>query len=544
MKLRIGTRGSELALWQSNRIQSLLKNQLHVDSEIIIIKTQGDVVQNIPLSQLDGKGFFTKELEDSLLENKIDLAVHSLKDLPTTLPEKLKIAALSERENSRDRLIIRKDFSDFSQPFFLKKKSVVGTSSNRRIDQVKSLQPDLKTEMLRGNVPTRIQKLRDGKYDAIILAAAGVDRLGIKLDEFDVVNLDQQYFVPAPGQGALAIEIRESDPEVEKIISQLHSPEIASFVREERRFLQLTEGGCHASVGAFAHKNHNRFYLTTFWNDGENSFKISVGKNNPEKSAEKSFDLHKKLHKKNNETVWIVREKEKSVELAEILKKTGRKVICESAISTVSNWEKMDEEKIKNHVSESEWIFFTSPNSVRYFFEKKIQFSEKIKFASVGSATDSELKKYGFSSSLISPEGTSESLAKEFLGKFMEKSGQIFFPTTSETDDFLETVFSKTKWKFLRADIYSTEKKSINAKLFSDQKIGKVVLYSSSACEVVGEFLKSINQNPKWISIGPKTSETIRKIGFSVYSEAEYPETGNILESIIMSDISNGSKSH
>lgn len=533
MKLRIGTRGSELALWQSHRIQFLLKNILNIESDLLIIKTQGDQIQNVPLSQLDGKGFFTKELEDALLENKIDLAVHSLKDLPTTLPSGLKIGAIPERVNSQDRLIIRKGFFDNTKPFFLKSASAVGTSSNRRIDQVKILQPDLKIENLRGNVPTRVQKLRDGKYDAIILASAGTDRLGLDLSEFDTIDLDQNLFVSAPGQGALAIEIRKNDPAVESIISQLHSSSIEKGVGEERRFLQLTEGGCHASVGSHFFKHQNRFYLTTFWNTGENYYKLSVGNNSAEKLAEKSFLLHQKLQNKSNETVWIVRDNDKAGDLNYILLKSGRTVISESVIETKSSWTFESVQKVTEKIKNSDWIFFTSSNAVHHFFEQKIDLPTVLSVACIGMATESALKEYGIKTSFISTEGTGESLANDFLKQFSGSKGTILYPTTSSADNNIQAIIEKSAWKLERINIYETIEKEINTNLFDGKKIDKVVVYSSSAVKPIIQLLEKLNQNPKWISIGPKTSETILFSGKSVFSEAEFPETGDILEAII-----------
>ncbi len=533
MKLRIGTRGSELALWQSHRIQFLLKNILNTDSELLIIKTQGDQIQNVPLSQLDGKGFFTKELEDALIENRIDLAVHSLKDLPTTLPAGLKIGAIPERVNSQDRLIIRKGFLDTSQPFFLRSNSVVGTSSNRRIDQVRILQPDLKIENLRGNVPTRIQKLRDGKYDAIILASAGLDRLGLNLDDLDTVDLDQNLFVSAPGQGALAIEIRDNDQMVESIISQLHSTAIEIFVREERRFLQLTEGGCHASVGSHSFQHQNRFYLTTFWNNGNDFFKLTLGNYSVDHLAEKSYYLHKTLQIKNSETVWIVREKEKLADLVSVLEKSGRSVISESVIETKSIWTSELLRLVTEKINNSDWIFFTSSNAVHHFFEQKIELPTVLSVACIGMATEAALNLHGIKTSFVASEGTGESLANDFLKQFSDSKGTILYPTTSSADDNIQTIIEKSAWKLNRINIYETAEKEIDLNLFAGKNIDKVLVYSSSAVKPINQILKKLNLNPKWISIGPKTSEAIIQSGNAVFSEAEFPETGNILEAFI-----------
>jgi hydroxymethylbilane synthase len=205
--IRIGTRGSDLALWQANHVKRQLEN-LGCSVSILEIKTQGDAIQHLSFDKLEGKGFFTKEIELALLENTIDLAVHSHKDLETNSPDGLIIACVSEREDPADLLLVAKDAVDLNQKWELKENAVVGTSSARRKSQVLSFRSDVLLNDLRGNVPTRIQKLRDGKYDAILLAKAGVDRLKIDLSEFHVFVLDPTDFVPAPAQGVLALQIR------------------------------------------------------------------------------------------------------------------------------------------------------------------------------------------------------------------------------------------------------------------------------------------------------------------------------------------------
>ena len=242
-KIIIGSRGSDLALWQANHVLKKVQ-ALGLTAEIKIITTQGDAIQNLSFDKLEGKGFFTKEIEDALLNKEIDLAVHSHKDLPTTSPEGLKIAAVSERENPADILLIRKECVDPALRLSVKKNAVVGTSSARRKSQLLAFRNDIKIEDLRGNVPTRIQKLRDKKYEAIMLAAAGVERLKIDLSEFKVIRLDPKEFVPAPAQGVLGLQIREDDEELFQYINKLNSDTIEDIIGIERKVLNLFDGGC------------------------------------------------------------------------------------------------------------------------------------------------------------------------------------------------------------------------------------------------------------------------------------------------------------
>src|SRR3546814_706797 len=210
--LIIGTRGSELALWQANYVKDRL-TEIGVDAELKIIKTQGDHIQHLRLDKLEGKGFFTKELEEELLAGHIDLAVHSHKDLPTTNPSGLIIAAVSKREDPSELLLILKDCVDPKKRFRLKHNAVVGTSSNRRKSQLLSLRPDLEIEDLRGNINTRIQKLRDENYDAIMIAKAGVKRIDIDLGEFHEEEINLTELIQEHAQGVLAVQISESDKE-------------------------------------------------------------------------------------------------------------------------------------------------------------------------------------------------------------------------------------------------------------------------------------------------------------------------------------------
>ncbi len=246
----IGSRGSDLALWQAHFVESELK-KLGCTVEIKIIKTQGDRIQNLSFDKLEGKGFFTKEIEEQLLDGTIDLAVHSHKDLETNPPAGLKIACVSERAHPSDLLLIRKESADSDQKWSLKQNAVVGTSSARRKSQLSTLRPDVTTQDLRGNVPTRIDKLRHGNYDAIVLAKAGVDRLEIDLSEFQVTVFDPTEFIPAPAQGVLGLQIREGDTDLHDVLQNMNHSEVQKRIELERKVLNLLEGGCQLPLGVY-----------------------------------------------------------------------------------------------------------------------------------------------------------------------------------------------------------------------------------------------------------------------------------------------------
>ena len=250
-KIKIGTRGSKLALWQANFIASeLKKNNPALEVELIKIQTQGDKILDAPLAKIGGKGLFTKEIENQMAEGKIDLAVHSLKDVPTELPAGFKIAAITRREKPFDAFVSNK----FSTLEDLPKNSVVGTSSLRRAAQILKIRSDLQIKNLRGNVDTRLKKLDEGEFDAIILAQAGLERLGYSSRIKQILT----EIIPAAGQGALAIEIRENDLKIFDAVKFLNDAETFQSIKIERDFLKTVEGSCQIPVGIFAAVDNNK----------------------------------------------------------------------------------------------------------------------------------------------------------------------------------------------------------------------------------------------------------------------------------------------
>lgn len=249
-----------MALWQANFVKAEL-DKCGVQTEIKIIKTQGDKIQHLSFDKMEGKGFFTKEIEASLNAGEIDLAVHSHKDLETTNPNGLTIAAVSSREDPADILVIRKECTDKGQKFNLKLNPVVGTSSARRKAQMLDFRPDISIEDIRGNVPTRLQKLRDGKYDAILLAYAGVKRLKLDMSDFEVVKMDVRAFVPAPAQGVLGFQVRENDVELIELLKiNLNDSEVEKCIQIEREVLRRFQGGCQMPLGVYCEQTGEGYF--------------------------------------------------------------------------------------------------------------------------------------------------------------------------------------------------------------------------------------------------------------------------------------------
>ena len=276
--MKIGTRGSQLARWQADWLRARLAEQ-GVPAELVVIKTQGDAEVDRPLHELEGKGFFTREIEEALLDGRIDVAVHSLKDLPTALPDGLALAAIPKRHDPRESLVGGTSLSD------LPAGTRIGTSSLRRIAQVRFLRPDLQVVPLRGNVPTRVRKVETGDgLDAALLAIAGLERLelGNKASLIDPLDV-----MPAPGQGALGIEIRADDGATRKALTPLQDPESAAAVSAERALLAALGGGCQAPIAAWV--DRDRLYGRVTERDGAAQLTASAtfDPKHPETSGER-----------------------------------------------------------------------------------------------------------------------------------------------------------------------------------------------------------------------------------------------------------------
>jgi len=243
--VKIGTRRSPLALWQANSVKSSLQKQFSsLRVELVGIKTQGDKILDVPLAKIGGKGLFVKEIEEALLSKEVDLAVHSMKDVPTDLPPGLHLAAILKREDPGDVLISREK----RRLAELKDKAMIGTSSLRRQAQLKHYRPDLETRSLRGNLGTRLRKLEEDGLDGIVLAAAGIKRMGW-MDRVTEA-IPYEICLPAIGQGAIGIEARRDDKRTNEIISFLHHPETAACVSAERALLKKLQGGCQVPIAA------------------------------------------------------------------------------------------------------------------------------------------------------------------------------------------------------------------------------------------------------------------------------------------------------
>ncbi|CAM4323639.1 hydroxymethylbilane synthase [Pedobacter westerhofensis] len=523
-KLIIGTRGSDLALWQANFTKDKLA-EIGVESELKIIKTQGDKILNLRLDKLEGKGFFTKELEEGLLNGTIDIAVHSHKDLPTTHPAGLIIAAVSEREDPSELLLILKDCVDVTQKLSLKTGAQVGTSSNRRKAQLLAMRTDLNIEDLRGNINTRIQKLRDENYDAIMIAKAGVARLELDLSEFHMEVIDPTELVPAPAQGVLAIQIRENDQELFDVLQKINDADVAASIAVERKVLNLFEGGCHMPLGCYCRKEDDQYEIWTSKADSGDDFpdrvflRVDSLEGLPEKIVAK-FDAGRKLPSK----VFISREIGEHSYFRRALEKNNIEIEGRSLIRTFPIVNVLDPFYLK-HI---DWIFFSSRNGVEYFFHLKPALPKHVKFGVVGRGSEDALRKFGHLADFVGETGDITEVAEEFAP--MVKGATVLFPRAQ--DSLLTIQKSLTAdTKVVDLPIYETV---IEEDI--DQTHADILIFTSPS-NVEAYFVDNLLEpGQKVIAIGNSTGKKFDEMGVQ-YTLPYSPDEIGLAEAVFGIDI-------
>ncbi len=418
--LIIGTRGSRLALWQAGHIAARLRALGH-PSEQRTIRTKGDQVQDIGFDKMEGKGFFTKEIESELLAGTIDMAVHSCKDLETRDPAGLHIAAIAGRAACEELMIIRREALDMKRTLELKHGALVGTSSARRKSQMKMFRPDVAITDLRGNVPTRVEKLRSGAYDAILLAKAGIDRLELDLSDFVVRTLDPRWFVPAPAQGALAVQSRTDDVRANTAAEALHDDRAALCVGLERAVLFGYHGGCQVPFGAHVVKNENGFSLWASAARSGEELPRRIHLTGTDANALAEEAVRRALCPVRPMNALITREMKDDVLMVRVLAAHGIR-LCGVPLFTA--------EAIDFEVpGEFDRIFFTSRNAVRYFVEGGGPLSEAPCDA-IGAGTADELRTHGAEVAYIGDGPDTPTIAADYAERFGTQ--RVLFPCAPE----------------------------------------------------------------------------------------------------------------
>ncbi len=500
MKVIIGTRGSDLAQWQANYTKNLLEKK-GCEVEIKIISTSGDRTQewNTGFDKLEGKGFFTKELEEELLAGTIDLAVHSHKDLPTVSPDRLIIAGVSLREDPSELLLIRNESVDDSKKFSLKENAIVGTSAARRKSQLLAFRPDVELKDLRGNVPTRINKLREKHYDAILIAAAGVARLDIDLDEFHCEKLSPYEFVPAPAQGVLAWQIKESNSQLLNVIDKINDLDVLIKTNIERRVLNLFDGGCQLPLGVYVesemdHEDRYKFMVWISHSDAWNSqprqlyFETYHTGDLPERIVSHIQNMKPKK-------VFITRNLRDKDYLSHALKGLNFNIEGKSLIE-------FKQITIK-FLPRTDWIFFSSKHAVRYFFSQKPEIGN-VKMGCVGKATADELRSCGHRAQFIGQSTDTKLVGKQFAA--IVGNASVLFPVARESMQSIQWQFPKRE-NTINLEVYATLKHSIE--IDSDTDI--IIFTSPSNVESYFEKNK-LGPHQKAVAMGDATKSALMKM--------------------------------
>jgi hydroxymethylbilane synthase len=534
MKLIIGSRGSQLALWQARWVAARLL-ELGVETEIQIIRTTGDKITDVPLAKVGSKGLFTKEIEEALLENRIDLAVHSLKDLPTVLPEGLTVAAIPERETPYDALV-------GATLATLKQGARVGTSSLRRAAQLKKLRPDLQIESVRGNLDTRLRKLDEGQFDAIMLAGAGLRRLGWadRIGEL----LPAEVMCPAVGQGALAIETRADNGPALETCARLDHAATRAAVLAERAVLASLGGGCQVPIGAHAVVTGGQIHLRSVVIDPGGATLITDLCDGPVSDAEPlgtaaaerllaggARAILAQVYNQNQslagQRVVVTRARSQAGTLSAKLRGLGADVIELPVIEFVP----LDFQAPDWH--SYQWAVFTSVNGVEFFFARAAA-EPGPKLCAIGAATAEALRARGLEPDVIPDEYVAEALVAALSAQPLQDA-RILLPRAFTGRDVIP---DELRARGAHVDVLPVYQNVVPADLpaqvqavFSAVKPDWITLTSSSTVKhLLAAAGPEALAGVRIASIGPVTSDVVRKHGLAVTVEAA-PST---IESLIL----------
>lgn len=560
--IRIGTRGSKLALYQAYLVQEELQKH-YPDTKFIIdiIKTKGDKILDVALSKIGDKGLFTKEMEDALFNGDIDMAVHSLKDLPTKFPEGAKLGAVLKRGDIRDALISL----DGRKIGELTSEDVIATSSLRRKAQLLRINKDFKIIEIRGNVNTRIRKMQEGYCNAMVMAGAGLQRL--EMGEYISELFDPEVMIPACSQGAIAVEIRDNDPFTEELVSRISHPGSFIATEAERTFLGTLEGGCQIPVGSYTKIEGDKFKITGFISsiDGTRFIK-DTAEGDINQAVYLSAKLARTLYSRggdeilkeirsenllNPQTELPLKDKvivstragETGDTLPELLKSLGAGLLSLPMIEIVPS--KVDDHMTEhvNNLEFFDWIFFTSKNGVSNFFRQLIdikgdtELPKSVKLAAIGLKTGLELEYYGYAPEFISEENTGQEFLKRFREKYDPVGLKILLSLGNLADDMLFnhlSIHNNTH----RINVYQTIKPNradpeILERLKNDQ-YDLIVFTSPSTFNNFCYFYdRELIGKLKMGSIGSVTTRAIQDAGFEPLFTARKSNAEGIRDAIV-----------
>jgi len=455
--IRLGTRGSDLALRQS----SLVTERLRAAGETVeveIIHTRGDATDR-PFREIEGKAFFTRELDEALIERRIDLAIHSLKDLPTEDPEGLVTLCVLPRADSRDLLLVGRDTTVLRDAggVALPRGIRIGTSSARRFAQLQHAFPGVKVVDLRGNVPTRVARLRRGEFDAIVIAAAGIERLGLELKDLTVVPLDPPLFLPAPGQGVLAARARAADAALVDRLRSLVDPDAADCARAERRLLERLEGGCSLPLGALARRGETGFVLEACLAHDGRMRRARAEAADPDEAA--ALVAESLVGGAAMPTIVVTRPDGLDHELAQAIEKNGLAVVTQPAIRFVPRPIDDRMRSILRALDAFDVVAFTSRQAVRSFIEvlkrAHVPGARLKSIAALGPATRGELERHGLRVE-ITGDGTGALAFAESIVRKNAAATHVLHPGPAEPDPEFARRLARARMRVTPLPLYET----------------------------------------------------------------------------------------
>ncbi|MBI4787643.1 MAG: hydroxymethylbilane synthase [Chloroflexi bacterium] len=521
-KIVVGTRGSALAQWQARFVIAALQRVApDLEIELRTIKTAGDQEPARPLAEIGGLGAFTKQIEDALLAHEIDLAVHSLKDLPTEIAHGLIIAAIPEREDARDCLVSRHGVGLMQLP----RGARIGTSSARRAAQVLALRPDAQIVPVRGNVDTRLHKAQSEDYDAIVLAVAGVTRLGRAREITEYLSLDQ--VLPDPGQGALAVQVRAADTALATVVAQFDHAPTRAAVTAERAFLRALGGGCRMPIGAYAQVRDGQLYLRGVIADADGS-RVARGEivGKPNEAETLGAHLAAQLTRPSaasplrGKRILITRAREQATAFADKIRALGGEPVEYPAIEFASPSDFAQLDRALAAANDFDWVVFTSVNGVRFVAERMRSLGlsprafESAKLAAIGPATARALQDLGLTVGFVPTKFLGEQIAVELP---IVRGQRALLLRADLASDVLAEKLAERGVAVMDVDAYRTVLPTAgNVKL---GKVDAITFTSSSTVRNLTEMLDGKIGDlgrAAVFCIGPVTAETARALGWRV----------------------------
>ena len=542
-QLKIGTRSSKLALKQTKLVLEKLNNLPQIKKKfsfkIIKVKTKGDIDKSKILDS-GYKGFFTKKIDDLLLRKKIDLAIHSAKDIPSRIDNNISIAAFLKREDPRDILLSKKNYTFNDLP----KNVIIGTSSIRRKTQIRNLRPDLNIKYMRGNIETRIKKLKKNKYDAIILALAGLKRLGLSYKNKNILNTSK--FIPAGGQGAIAVEIRRKDNIINNLIKKINNNKTEIEVKTERKFLQKIDADCNSPVGAYAKiiNNYICFSVAVPNKNGMFVYKSRAKFNKPEILGNKVANILKKKLGQNflkeikfpkKISFLLTRSVKQSNELKRNINLKNFNFLNCPMLKIKSI--KLTKEQIKK-IKGADAIIFSSVNAVNISMKYLNSFSNKI--FCVGKDTKIACLKNNIKN-IYSSNSDVKDLIKLIIKKIKDKKKKIVYISAKQTAVNLPLILKSKKFNIKKIVIYESEKikkiqKSILG-LIKSNKLNFVTFFSKKTAIAFNKLvlkykLKKYLMNMECISLSSTIEKIVKKNNFKKYYICSNPDRKSFLKLI------------